>query len=438
MDVRTPYFVVVGLCLALLPVDRVCAEDILDAPPVTVDTAHDPMPFVPGSWTMVVMPDTQNYINTRRPDLLPGIFTQMCDWIVANKEARNIGLVVFEGDIVNNNDLEHKGTPAYEWTLAKRAIGVLDGEVPYVLVTGNHDYGPRGSANDRETMLNSFFHAADNSLNDPAKGGIIAGVFDPGRLDNTYSLVDTGTRKLLVFSLEFGPRQRVVDWANIVAAQPQFSGHSLVLVTHAYLREGNLPDPQAPISERNLPRAYRADFNDAKQNNKHNPHNYKLASIDADTDPVHDGEELWRAFVSRHANFKLVLNGHYGSGNDAAANPSGQPAHPLYDDGGASTARQTSIGIHGNPVHEIVANYQFSKFGGNGHLRLMEFLPDGRTVHVKTFSPFAATRGDGAWLTDPRHQFTLTLPDDSANDETQQPYSGVPSSAPNSVTHTGP
>ncbi len=399
------------LCIAMIPAVALRAQDILVPPPVTIDTAHDPTPFTPGSWTMVVIPDTQNYIDTKDPALLPGIFIQMCNWIVANKDARNIGLVVFEGDIVDNNDREFDGTPAYEWTLAKKAISVLDGDVPYVLVTGNHDYGPGGSARNRITMMNRFFSAIDNNLNDPNKDGILAGVFEPGRLDNTYSLIDTGTRKLLVFSLEFGPRRQVVDWANAIAKQTRFSGHSIVLLTHAYLREGNLPDPHAPISEDNLPIPYRADINDTTQDNKHNPHNYKLASINTDTDPVHDGEELWQQFVSRHANFIMVLNGHYNSGDDTGNRFPAQSENPLNNDGVATTARQVSTGIHGNAVHELVANYQFAENGGNGFIRLMEFLPDGKTVHVKTYSPFAQARGRMPWLTDARHQFTLDLPE---------------------------
>lgn len=411
MRTRSLHLVCSILCAALFSEHLAYAQDIFEAPPVTVDKDHDPMPFVPGSWTMVVMPDTQNYVDTRDPALLPGILRQMCDWIVANKDARNIGLVVFQGDIVDNNDREFNGIPNYEWTLAKQAIRVLDDQVPYVMVTGNHDYGPGGSAKDRTSAFNHFFKASDNRLNNPDTGGIIAGLFEPGRLDNTYSIVDTGTRKLLVFSLEFGPRQRVIDWANDIATRPEFRDHSIVLATHAYLREGDLPDPSAPISEHNLPKPYRADYKDPSQNNKHNPHHYKLSSINHEHNPVHDGEEIWHEFVKHHANFILVLNGHYASGNDTGNQVASQSERPLNNDGVATTARQESTGVHGNTVHEIVANYQFAANGGNGYLRLMEFLPDGRTVQVKTYSPFVDAAGRSPWLTDLRHQFTLILSD---------------------------
>jgi hypothetical protein len=43
---------------------------------------------------------------------------------------------------------------------------------------------------------------------------------------------------------------------------------------------------------------------------------------------------------------------------------------------------------HGQTVHEMWVNFQDpTKIGGAGYLRLLEFLPDGQTVHAKTYSP---------------------------------------------------
>jgi hypothetical protein len=39
-----------------------------------------------------------------------------------------------------------------------------------------------------------------------------------------------------------------------------------------------------------------------------------------------------------------------------------------------------------------------------GYLRLLEFLPDGETVQVKTYSPFL-----NKYMTDPEQQFVLKL-----------------------------
>ena len=45
------------------------------------------------------MPDTQHYSES-----FPAIFTSQTQWIVDNKDARNIVFVTHEGDIVNQNN----------------------------------------------------------------------------------------------------------------------------------------------------------------------------------------------------------------------------------------------------------------------------------------------------------------------------------------------
>ena len=50
--------------------------------------------------------------------------------------------------------------------------------------------------------------------------------------------------------------------------------------------------------------------------------------------------------------------------------------------------------------------------GGDGWLRLLEFMPDGKTVKATTFSPFfygSTSTAHMAWKTDERNQFTFVL-----------------------------
>ena len=84
--------------------------------------------FVPGSWTLVLLPDTQNYSLH-----YPGLFTLQTHWIAKNKEKYNIRYVIGLGDITDKNTEQ-------EWRHAQNAINELDGRVPYALVPGNHDY----------------------------------------------------------------------------------------------------------------------------------------------------------------------------------------------------------------------------------------------------------------------------------------------------------
>jgi len=52
----------------------------------------------------------------------------------------------------------------------------------------------------------------------------------------------------------------------------------------------------------------------------------------------------------------------------------------------------------------LIMNYQMRSIGGEGHLWLLEFLPDGKTVQVRTHSRFL-----NKYLLDDEQQLVLTL-----------------------------
>jgi hypothetical protein len=52
----------------------------------------------------------------------------------------------------------------------------------------------------------------------------------------------------------------------------------------------------------------------------------------------------------------------------------------------------------------MLVNYQMRQLGGEGYLRLIEFLPDGKTVHVKSYSPLY-----DSYLQDAGNQFNFEL-----------------------------
>jgi hypothetical protein len=108
----------------------------------------------------------------------------------------------------------------------------------------------------------------------------------------------------------------------------------------------------------------------------YNPHEYRTPG------GVHDGEELWQMLVRKH-DFAFTLNGHVlgdGTGYLASKN-----------DGGRTT-------------HQILQNYQMRRLGGESYLRLLEFLPDKRTVRVRTYSPLY-----DKYMLEPDQQFSLAM-----------------------------
>jgi hypothetical protein len=297
-------------------------------------------PFAPtpnASWSMVVFPDTQNYSKDSRDK---PIFSQMTNWVKNNKDLFNIQLVMQVGDIVNQNSqvtpTSGDQTANQQWANAREAMSILDGHVPYIITLGNHDMGTT-SAQTRDTQFNSYFNATQNPLVDPAKGGILKGYKDPGKLENAYfELNAPDGRKLLVFALEFWPRQSTVAWANQIASLSMYRDHTAVLLTHSYMASNG-------------------------QRANANPNNYGVG-VDSN-----DGEQLWQELVKLNGNFEMTFSGHVG---------------------GDGVAYLRSIGDNGNAVHQMLLNAQFETNGGNGWFSVLEFLDDGKTVRSRTYSPF--------------------------------------------------
>lgn len=275
-------------------------------------------PWTEGSTTLVVLPDTEVYANKR-----PATFKAQFEWIDKNRVTRNIAGILHVGDVTNNNTER-------EWKVARECFDLVEGKVPYILATGNHDYD---NTPGRETLMNDFFHVADLE-----KWPTFGGVYERGHLENHYQLIGIQGRKWLILSLECGPRNAVIDWANKVLARHR--NHPAIILTHAYLYYGN----ERYDHERGRERA--------------SPHGLYGEGA--------DGEELWSRLVRRHPGVMMVICGHLSSGY---------------------VGYREDEGDYGNAVHQMMCDYEKMSGGGMGFLRLLEFLPDGRTVQVRTFSP---------------------------------------------------
>jgi hypothetical protein len=299
--------------------------------------------FVPGSWTMVLLPDTQIY-----SDQFPGLFVLQTHWIVKNKDKFNIRYVLTLGDITDKNTDR-------EWQHAQEALVEFDGKVPYVLVTGNHDYTPHGNSASGKSGLNKYFPAAKYK-DWPTFGGVMKN----GDMANSYHLFTAGGIDWIILALEWAPRNQTVQWANeVLAKYPQ---RRAILATHAYLYDDST----------------RYDFAAKKDSQTWNPHTY------ASSEPVTDGEELWQKLV-RNNNFAFTFNGH------VCHIPN-------------CTGFLSSKNDHGKTTHQMLVDYQARQLGGESYLRILEFLPNGKTVHVKSYSPL-----HDKYLEDAANQFSFEM-----------------------------
>ena len=228
----------------------------------------------------------------------------------------------------------------------------MDGRVPYALASGNHDYTPNGDSASGKSGMSTYFPPAKFQ-----KWPTFGGVMKQGDITNSYHLFSAGGTDWIVVVLEWAPSDAAVTWANEVLAN--YPKRKAILVTHAYLYDDN------------------TRYNAAKKgkSQKWNPRSYAGKNRN-------DGEELWQKLVRKN-NFALTFNGHVC---------------------GRGLGFLASKNDRGNAVHQMLVNYQMRKLGGEGYLRILEFLPDGKTVHVKSYSPLY-----DKYLNDAGNQFSFEL-----------------------------
>ncbi len=273
---------------------------------------------------------------------MPEVLESQIAWIVASRDPLDIRFVVHEGDLTHTADRR-------EWRRARRALDALDGVVPYAVTTGNHDYRRGHELSERRTDFADFF-GIDAARTQPTFGGVLSAA----RPENQFHTFTVDGRDWLVLTLEYLSSTDAVAWADDVLTQ--HPRHEVILVTHSFLDELDsridLDQRLAALGHPPLPTVY------------------------------HDGEDLWRALVSHHPPIRFVLCGHVT---------------------GDGAGRRTDV-IDGRPIHQVLANYQMRRSAGEGWLRVLEFLPDARTLRIHTYSPWL-----DRFMTGPQHQFELEL-----------------------------
>lgn len=362
-----------SLLVAAVPYGALAAE----RPPVLEDE---------GSWTLVMVPDTQYYtVRARNQPILE----LMTAWIESNIDALNIRMVVQVGDLIERSGKitpdEKQGdqTTRQQWGAVSRAFARLDGKVPYIAATGNHDYTTDDTGSIRRTLYPEYFNVERNHLIQKAlvqNGRNQAG--EPTLENAALELKDLNGRDYLFLSVEYGPREEALAWASAVSSLPQYADHRTIVVTHEYL----LPNGEhsehpvgASLAGTGLAEPYSLNIDGGI---------VAVKQLFADGS---SGRQVFERLVEPSRNIEMVLSGHF-----------------------SGEAHRVDRNRAGNPVHQILFDAQFigGGNGGDGWLRLLEFLPDGRTVRVRTFSPLfwasPATR-QLAWKTDAQNEFTVVF-----------------------------
>ncbi|MCT4586910.1 MAG: metallophosphoesterase [Carboxylicivirga sp.] len=325
------------------------------------------------SWSMIVIPDPQSY---SKYELNQPVFELMTRWIKKNKEKLNIELVLCEGDLVEQNNIfeaDGRGgdqNSEEQWSAVREAFATLDDVVPCIVCTGNHDYG-RVAAENRYSQLNAYFTPANMPKTKRILKGMLPNYAGEKTLENAwYEYVSPHGVNFLIVSLEFNPRAKVVKQMKEVVAREEYKDHKVMILTHSYMRA--MTDNNALIVKEG----------------------YKVKDV------TH-GKALWKKLIAPSENIEMVLCGHIAGTNNVKQN----------------IGYRKEKNAAGNEVHQMLFNAQtdgggWQGNGGDGWLRILEFLPDGKTVVIKTFSPyfaFSPSTIDKAWRNESFDSFTIEL-----------------------------
>lgn len=273
----------------------------------------------PESFTIALLPDTQYY-----SEKFPDTYIAQAMWLREEYRAGRISFVVGLGDIVQNPANEA------EWKNADAAAKILDGNVPYTIVPGNHDMVTEPAGLSRKTELYRKYFPPTRYANQPWYGG-----HQGEGNDNNFCKFEVAGHKLLVISVEFCPTDETLAWAKqIIDKHPEYA---VIIATHSYLG--------------------------MKERDRLGPSVYKLVG--------NSGEQMWEKFVSKNPSIFLVVSGHFSGVN-----------------------QRTSTNEEGLPVLEVLTDYQSTGNGGDGWLRTMKFVPSENKIYIEAYSPLLKQKHD--------------------------------------------
>ncbi|MFH1532015.1 MAG: hypothetical protein ABIK09_14920 [Pseudomonadota bacterium] len=324
--------------------DPLLCVDVSDpeSEPMTVTFYGRESVSPPEDFTVIVLPDPQNYASNPS---LNELYTAQTQWCVDEREARNIVFVTGVGDMVNS------AGKTEEWDVADAAfslledpgaVGLADG-MAYGMTVGNHDQVPFGvssSGGDEgatTTNYNSYFGLS--RFAGRAYFGDRYDFGDPGaypeNMDNHYELFSAAGMDFIIFHLETemgagytgicpeGSTCRdVVQWVDDTLVDV-YPNRRAIIVSHALVHPSG------------------ASFTE-------------------------HGQVLYDA-LQDNPNVFLMLCGHLSQANHRADT--------------------STVDGKDHTVYSLVADYQGTSNGGNGWLRILTFSPLSGDVHVETYSP---------------------------------------------------
>lgn len=301
--------------------------DNLADTPYTPAPAEKPLTDPARKYSVILLPDTQYYTNgplAVMPLGSPDLFNLQTQWIADHIDSENIVFVSHLGDVADNA----RSVKQYE--LADEAMSTLDGKVAYSILPGNHDFYAQSqvSVTDQNPLQAFSPHYLEYFGQDRfrSKDAEWYGGTSPNGM-SSYQFIQMGDKTFLHIALEKKNLKMSLPWAQDVI--DTYKGMPTIISTHA-----NITDEGAGIST--------LDY-----------------GPDIGGRDLENGQFLFDYLVKNNPQVFMINNGHYsriGAGQDNAG-------------------EITRIGTNSNgqPVVEVLSDYQFRPYGGDGYFRQIEF-----------------------------------------------------------------
>jgi hypothetical protein len=296
-------------------------------------------------FSLAVLPDTQFYVES-----FPATFDAQTQWIVDNLATRSIKFVSHVGDIVENGEtgvdqnlIEWQRADASMDRLDGNLATTLDGLVPYSVALGNHDYAVVSNKLSGSTRYQQYFG--------PSRYEGRSWYLEYSDTSGGHAQIfEAGGYRFLHITVQWESLDSDLNWAQgVIDRNP---GLPTILTTHSYLNPATL-NRQATVQ----------------------------GTSSGVPNPGNTGEQVFQKWVSVNPMVFLVMNGHF-------------------------TGELTRVSTNrvGQPVIEMVADYQGLQNGGDGWMRMLEFRPEDNRIDFTTYSP---TRNE--FQTDANSQFSIPI-----------------------------
>lgn len=227
--------------------------------------AAEPSDAPEGTFSIVVLPDTQGYVTEKSEP----IFESEVSWILDNRERQKIVFVSHVGDIVDDYESDS------QWAIARKQMLRLSGKLPFGFSVGNHDMLSSGeSLKFQETFPASLFEKEE------WYGGQIKNNAD------SYQLISAGGMDFLILHLECNAPDEVLEWADGVLEK--HADRRAMITTHMDL--GPRDKPQNGRDYYDAPKG-RMQWHKTHGKNGNSP------------------QQMWEKCFSKHRNLFLICCG---------------------------------------------------------------------------------------------------------------------------------